>query len=43
MGYAVYFISHAKEGVFKKKDGTEYSVIRPSVTNTYNAIIENMA
>lgn len=42
MGYAVYFISHAKEGVFKRKDGTEYSVIRPSVANTYNAIIENM-
>lgn len=43
MGYAVFFISHAKEGVFKRQDGTEYSTIRPSVGNTYNSIIENMA
>lgn len=42
LGYAVMFISHEKEGTFKRQDGTEYSVIRPAVTNTYNAIIENM-
>lgn len=43
MGYAVYFISHAKEGTFKRQDGSEYSTVRPSVTTTYRAIIENMA
>lgn len=43
LGYAVYFISHMKEGVMKRQDGTEYTLIRPSVANTYNAIIENMA
>lgn len=42
-GYAVYFIAHYKEGSFKKSDGTEYSIIRPSVSDTYNRIIENMA
>lgn len=42
-GYAVYFIAHYKEGSFKKMDGTEYSIIRPSVSDTYNKIIENMA
>ena len=43
LGYAVYFIAHYKEGSFKKTDGTEYSIIRPSVSDTYNRIIENMA
>ena len=43
LGYAVYFISHAKEGSFKRQDGTEYTLIRPSVANTYNSIVENMA
>lgn len=43
LGYAVYFIAHYKEGSFKKQDGFEYSTIRPSVTDTYNKIIENMA
>lgn len=43
LGYAVYFIAHYKEGVFKKQDGTEYSIIRPSVSDTYNKIIESMA
>lgn len=42
MGYAVYFIGHAKERTVKKQDGTEYSKIGPSVSTTYNAIIENM-
>lgn len=43
LGYAVYFIAHSKEGTFKREDGTEYNLIRPSVSNTYNNIIENMA
>jgi hypothetical protein len=43
LGYAVYFISHSKEGTFKRQDGTEYTQIKPSVTTTYNSIIENMA
>lgn len=43
MGYAVYFISHEKESAFKRPDGTEYTLIRPSVANTYNSIVENMA
>ena len=42
-GYAVYFIAHYKEATFKKSDGSEYSIIRPSVSDTYNRIIENMA
>ncbi len=43
MGYAVYFISHSKEVTIKRKDGTEYTMIKPSVSNTYNSIVENMA
>lgn len=43
LGYAVLFIAHYKEGSFKKQDGTEFSTIRPSVSDTYNKIIENMA
>lgn len=43
LGYAVYFISHEKEGAFKRQDGTEYTLIKPSVQSTYNSIVENMA
>ncbi len=43
MGYAVYFISHAKESSFKRSDGSEYTQIHPSVSTMYNGIIENMA
>lgn len=43
LGYAVLFIAHSKEGVFKTQDGVEYSIIRPSMTDTYNKILENMA
>lgn len=43
LGYAVLFIAHSKEGLFKTQDGAEYSIIRPSVTDTYNKILENMA
>ena len=42
-GYAVYFISHDKEGIFKTKEGIEFSIIRPSISDTYNNIIKNMA
>ena len=42
-GYAVIFIAHEKEVPFKRPDGTEYTMVRPSVTNTYNSILENMA
>ena len=41
-GYALYFISHEKEVPFKKQDGTEYTLIRPSIGDTYNRIVENM-
>lgn len=43
LGYAVYFISHSKDKTFKREDGSEYNQIVPSVANTYNSIIENMA
>lgn len=43
LGYAVLFISHSKEASFKKKDGSEFTTIKPTVSNSYNQIIENMA
>lgn len=43
LGYAVLFISHSKEASFKKKDGTEFTTIKPTVSNAYNQIVENMA
>lgn len=42
-GYALFFISHAKDKVFKREDGTEYNQIIPSLANTYNEIVKNMA
>lgn len=42
LGYAIVFISHSKEGTFKRQDGTEFTQIYPSVSQTYNSIIENM-
>lgn len=42
MGYALFFISHCKDKVFKREDGTEYNQIVPSVSTMYNSIIENM-
>ena len=42
-GYAVVFISHSKDKVFKRKDGTEYNQIVPSCSNAYNEIIKNMS
>ena len=42
-GYALFFISHSKDKVFKAKDGTEYNQIVPSCPSTYNEIVKNMA
>ena len=42
-GYAVLFISHAKDKTFKRKDGTEYNQIVPSCSTAYNEIIKNMS
>ena len=42
-GYALFFISHSKDKVFKAKDGTEYNQIVPSCPTTYNEIVKNMA
>lgn len=41
-GYAVYFTSHSKETTLKLKTEEEYNVIRPTATNTFNGIVENM-
>ena len=43
MGYAVIFISHTKEKTCKRKDGTEYTQITPSLQTSANSIVENMA
>ena len=43
MGYAVFFISHAKEKTVKRPDGTEYTQIVPALQSSALAIIENMA
>lgn len=42
-GYAVLFISHAKDKTFKRKDGTEYNQIVPSCSTAYNEILKNMS
>lgn len=41
-GYAVIFISHAKDKTFTRKDGTTYNQIVPSCSTAYNEIIKNM-
>lgn len=43
LGYAVIFISHAKETTNKRKDGTEYTQIKPSLQSSASAIVENMS
>lgn len=43
MNYALFFISHSKDKVFKREDGTEYNQIIPSLAPSYNEIIRNMA
>lgn len=42
-GYSLFFISHSKDKVFKREDGTEYNQIVPSLTPMYNEIVRNMA
>lgn len=42
MDYALFFISHAKDKLFKREDGTEYNQIVPSLSPSYNEIIRNM-
>ena len=42
-GYAVVFISHSKEKVFKPKTGNEYTQIVPSCSSAFNEIIKNMS
>lgn len=43
MGYALFFISHAKDKVFKREDGSEYNQIVPSLAPSSNEIIRNMS
>lgn len=43
LGYAVVFLSHAKEKTIKPKDGLEYQQICSSMQSSACAIIENMA
>lgn len=43
LGYAVFFISHDKDKVFKTKDGVEYNQIIPSCPSSFNEIVKNMA
>ena len=41
-GYAVVFISHAKDKTFTRKDGSTYNQIVPSCPSAYEEIIKNM-
>jgi hypothetical protein len=41
-GYAVIFISHAKDKTFTRKDGSTYNQIVPSCPTAYEEIIKNM-
>ena len=43
MGYALFFISHAKDKVFKRENGTEYNQMIPTLSPSYNEIIKDMA
>ena len=43
LGYALFLISHEKDKVFKRKDGTEYNQIVPSCPTTFNEIAKNVA
>lgn len=43
MDYALFFISHSKDKLFKREDGTEYNQIVPSLAPSYNEIIRNMS
>ena len=41
-GYAVLFISHAKDKEFTKPDGTKYNKIIPTAPNSINEIVKGM-
>lgn len=43
LGYAIVFISHAKEKTIKPKNGSEYQEIGSSMQSSAMAVIENMA
>lgn len=43
LGYALVFISHAKDKTFKRKDGTEYNQVVPSCSSAFNEIAKNMS
>lgn len=43
MGYAVFFISHAKEKTVKRPDNTEYTQVLPALQSSALNIIEGMA
>lgn len=43
LGYALFLISHEKDKVFKRKDGTEYNQTVPSCPTTFNEIAKNIA
>ena len=43
LGYAVVFISHAKDKTFKTKNGTEYNQTIPTCASSYNNIAKDMA
>ena len=43
LGYALFFISHAKDKTFKKENGTEYNQIVPTLSTSYNEIVKDMA
>lgn len=43
LGYALFLISHDKDKVFKRQDGTEYNQIVPSCATSFNEIAKNAA
>ena len=43
LGYAVVFISHSKDKVFKNKNGVEYNQIVPTCPTSYNNIAKDAA
>lgn len=42
-GYAVLFISHDKEKIITRQNGTEYTKIVPTVSDSINNIVKNMS
>lgn len=43
LGYAVLFISHDKDKEFTRTDGSKYNQVVPTMGNSFNEIIRNMA